>query len=608
MKTKHIFSIAALAICLAACNSEDNNQLTANNNTIQTMPFKATIQSKTATRGLTESNGEITAQWEEGEQVVLAHGENIDVMKVTEVDKAGNATIEGTISNASDGEEVHVMYVGSDPGKNIDLFVEWWNKSLLPEDLLMGYAKDLINGKNHQEGTLDYIDKKLDLRYASTSFTIKNKYATFRGEVNPTSLLTVLKVTLQDADGKAYKTKYLDIKDKDNEKITSVELPDDRTYNVFYVALPADKKATYNFESHIDKDTTYCTKADVTLESGMYYTTTLKMISNKYMAYDPTEKVYISQAIPDDAINVESGTTSWGKNMETTLTYVVNKDVTIDGDVTLAGSVNLILRDGATLNVNGKISGLINSVLTIYGQANSSGKLNVTKEGDNGLSIGKLIVHGGDITVKGEYSGIIYVDICVHGGKVKASGTNGDGYYNQYSKDKPVLEITGGTFEAEGAIGIRSYESNIAVSGGTLIAKGRKGEGIYVKNITVSGNAEVTATSSSSGDNGISFVGELTISGGKVKATGGKPTEVVNGCGIYSSNGTISMTGGELTAIGGGEDAYAFGLIADNPSEGIKIKFPAGMTMYNGSTDPMGVHASGAYENAAPTLHHVVIK
>ena len=116
MKTRNIFSTAVLAISLAACTSEDNLQQPTPANgseSNQSIPFSATIQGSASTRGLTEGDGTITAKWEMGEQMALVHGETIDVVKVTSVDASGNATIEGKINNAANGERVCVIYAGT---------------------------------------------------------------------------------------------------------------------------------------------------------------------------------------------------------------------------------------------------------------------------------------------------------------------------------------------------------------------------------------------------------------------------------------------------------------------------------------------------------------
>ena len=94
----------------------------------------------------------------------------------------------------------------------------------------------------------------------------------------------------------------------------------------------------------------------------------------------------------DSATEVTSSDTEW-----TTGWYVVQGTVEIGSRVTVSGDVHLILTDGCTLTVNGGIQVQDNdnnpdtpstNALTIYGQANGTGKLTTRYVAINDAAIG----------------------------------------------------------------------------------------------------------------------------------------------------------------------------------------------------------------------------
>ena len=167
--------------------------------------------------------------------------------------------------------------------------------------------------------------------------------------------------------------------------------------------------------------------------------------------------------------------------------YTVSGNVTITGNVTLTADTHLILQDGATLTINGKIDCNTNGKnLYIYGQKKGDGKLIVTNSNDNGLhgSASKFIeIHGGEITATTQYNAIYAKGIKVYGGKITATATgNSSGI------------VFGNGFDVYG------------------------------------GEIEATNTSTSMASHGFSngFSAPLTVYGGKVTATGN-----ANGSGFH---------------------------------------------------------------------------
>lgn len=183
--------------------------------------------------------------------------------------------------------------------------------------------------------------------------------------------------------------------------------------------------------------------------------------------------------------------------------YTVSGDVTITGDVNLGADTHLILQDGAKLTINGSIR-TSSSHIYIYGQAEGTGKLNVTcSSGTAILGPDSRIVeiHGGEVTVESNDYGISNGGINMYGGKLTV------------------------TSSASTGTAIKFYTSGINVYGGEVIA-------------------EATNTVSSQSAYGIQGSGVLTVYGGKVHAAGNGVIHNANyGQAIYATcvSGTESI-------------------------------------------------------------------
>lgn len=243
--------------------------------------------------------------------------------------------------------------------------------------------------------------------------------------------------------------------------------------------------------------------------------------ADQYLEWSTTDNKLVAQDIPAGYITMESSTTTWNSN------YIVESNVTIDGNVTITGDANIILKDGVTLTVNGRVAG--DNKLCIFAQnsdATAAGKLVIAPTSGAGsassaLSVSELQIHGGDITATGHNNS-------------SAAGDEG-------------LTTSGKMF---------FYAGKVTANGGSATgASGNGGIGINCKGVECHiYKAEVTATggnstSPASGGNGIACGGSgsdpaLTIDGGIVKATAGEGT---SSYGVYSF---IHVEGGEFYACG----------------------------------------------------------
>lgn len=263
--------------------------------------------------------------------------------------------------------------------------------------------------------------------------------------------------------------------------------------------------------------------------------------------------------------------------------YVVNSDVTITGDINIKGNTDLLLCDGKTLTVNGRIkddfASYTLSSLNIYGQTNGSGKLVIKHSGGGAttspLTANEINIHGGDINVKTTniYEYAIYAsEMNIFSGKLKAEAPR-SGITVQEN-----LHIYDGTIEATSPMyGILNLSSSggMYFYGGNITAKGGPNYAAICSDydnasITISGGTVTAigedATDPSRGGHGIFVRGPISITGGDVTAKGGNGNGTGNGgSGIYVKykGYTLDFTAGKLMATGGikggGSDSNAHG-------------------------------------------------
>lgn len=301
----------------------------------------------------------------------------------------------------------------------------------------------------------------------------------------------------------------------------------------------------------------------------------------------------------DSATEVTSSDTEW-----TTGWYVVQGTVEIGSRVTVSGDVHLILTDGCTLTVNGGIQVQDNdnnpdtpstNALTIYGQANGTGKLTtryvaindaaiggngvLNEAGGSGGSGGAITINGGIVEANSYYGagigggGIIRMTdgnvqrgdtggsggkITINSGTVTATGNNGGagigGGYGANGGSGGTITINGGTVTAT------STDSGAAIGGGEGIFTGGSGETITINGGYVEASNQIGA-GIGGGEGGVDggSGGEITINGGSVIATGGSGAGIGGGQGDgYSGGGiggNITINGGTVTATSTGSGA-----------------------------------------------------
>lgn len=244
----------------------------------------------------------------------------------------------------------------------------------------------------------------------------------------------------------------------------------------------------------------------------------LSLLPSAYVWADSSEATYETDIVAyldedgDEVTDKSAGIitssdkdVTWGAGW-----YAVTEDVNIKGSVTLAGDVNIILADGATLVVNGMIyapnkeGGYIEPLysVTVFGQEEGTGTLKAT----------------GGTFGRDEYYAVYVNELNVNGGVLEASVSD---------KTDTVWNT------AVLATSMTVNKGTVNVQSGDVITEGKHGRGLV---------------SSTAID-----CGELTINGGKVNAQSGDAKDEWGDNSSYAVNVyTLTVNGGELTATADG--------------------------------------------------------
>lgn len=253
--------------------------------------------------------------------------------------------------------------------------------------------------------------------------------------------------------------------------------------------------------------------------------------SNQYLIYSYSGGTTSStpENIPDGATTDATLTNTWSG------TIVITADKTLTGDVTLASDVNLIIKDGVELKVNGQILGGATPSdysLKVYGQTESTGKLTIDADGGGyNICVKSLDIHGCVISATNSDQAIeaaVNEDIKIYHGDITAIGK--------------ITGLMGG------------WPGNIDIYGGKLTAKATT-NGMGISGVTFTlydGTVIATGSDAASGMDGNAgiMVTTLTVENGSLTATAGNAIDGDNsgGCGISAD---VIINGGTIEAIGG---------------------------------------------------------
>lgn len=253
--------------------------------------------------------------------------------------------------------------------------------------------------------------------------------------------------------------------------------------------------------------------------------------------------------------------------------YVVSEDVQLNNRVTVSGTVNILLCDGAYINAKKGFEVVEGNTLNFYGQSASTGRLVIdstpsyaagigTSSSSNPNNCGTVTFNGGDITVSGGW-----FSAAVGGGSSGGAGT---------------IVINRGTLNAIGSSSV-----------GTAIGTGSGGLG---GNIIINGGT-VVATSSAdgaaigSGNNG--SIDSITINGGNITASAGGFAATI-GSGSGGSFGTITVSGGTLDVT---STILGAGIGSGRTGSGGAIVIDGGDFTINSSDNGIGGGSGGSVES-----------
>ena len=546
-----LFSIAAAALMMVACSTEDLTQQTQ----IKTgeMHFTATIAAPSGTTRTTyEQDGDnINVKWVVGDEIALVHNKVKDVAKVKSISSDGtSATIEGILTGTTDelnGAVVTLYY---------------------PAARISGVTSDgnpvfdgSVEGKiSSQDGTPKYIQDNLDFRVGSSTFSVNGSEATLKEAAKMLSQIAIWKLTLSDGTNNLSATQ---VKIKGGESVLASTTTLTAGTSVVTLAIPTDVAidGALTIEATVGDDTYAYTKAEgAKFNPGTYYQSTVSM------AKAATD---LSKLTAD--YTVKNGETLTGTlNGETQpykITIADGATITLDGvtingisssdvkwaGITCLGDATIILKDGSKNTVKGFYedypgiqAGLVGKTLIIKGETKGTGSLDASPYdggtehsygagigGGLDISCGDINIQGGVITVTGGYGAagigvgegygeenVSCATITISGGNVTATGGYGaagigGGYAYQYGVTCGAITISGGTVTAAGGDNAAGIGSGESYSGKTNTCG----------DITVT--ADVTSVTATKGKNATNSIGAgkdgtcgtITI-GGKVYADG----------------------------------------------------------------------------------------
>lgn len=486
-----LFSIAAAALMMVACSTEDLTQQTQTK--AGKMQFSATIaapSSGATTRTIyTEDtqNKKITVAWKVGDEIALVHNKVKDVATVKTINADGSATITGYVTGATDKADVRLVYPAARVGTVTG-----------GDDGTEYTADETVEGKlKTQGGTLAYIQDNLDFREDMGQLAVSETGVTLAekaGDIKP--LLAIWKLTLSDGTNNLSATQ---VKIKGGTSVLASTTTLTSGTSVVTLAIPnVAIDGALTIEATVGSDTYTYTKAEgPTFNSGTYYQSTVTMAkAAAYLKWDNTKKELVTTDIPAGATMVQNADTDveWAAG-----TYVVEGEVTISGSIALNGNVELIIKDGAKLTVNNYILGYSSYNLSIFGQSNQTGELVVNSSLDAIEDIKTLEVHSAKVkaTSSGNNNDGFYniQTFNVYGGSVDAesTGTNGNGIL-LYSSGS--MNIYGGDVKALGKgnkFGIAGNHTTVTVSGGKLWAGCADNKAIDASNVTLTKDAGYTS-------------------------------------------------------------------------------------------------------------------
>ena len=317
MKTFKLFSMAVLALLMAACSSSDNEILQSAQPQGK-MFFSATIAAPNsgATRTIYNetSDGYINVSWKEGDKIALVHKGFKEEVTVGTPNPDGSAPISGYITPGADDEEVVLVY----PADIVE--------SVMPGEMLYFYDDNTIAKLRSQDGTLAFIQNNFDYRQGNGNLAVSGDPATasLKSSVSMPSRIAIWKLTLQDdatPNPNALAATAVSIKAGDNTLVAATSTAKSEYY---LCILPGSLgNGNLTFEATVGSDTYTYSKDGVSLREGKFYQSTLTMTKQApaAIALDITSPAK-GQVIGNDGKNYDVNSVPGGVTAVAVITYV----------------------------------------------------------------------------------------------------------------------------------------------------------------------------------------------------------------------------------------------------------------------------------------------
>ena len=340
IKTFKIFSMAAMALMMAACSSED---AALNNSTAQQqgrkVQFTATIAAPNSGAGTRteytevtsgDAAGTINVAWKAGDKIALIHNGTKDEVEIETVIEDGSAIISGDITVGTDGEDVTAYY----PAEAIELNSD---KNPVPS---AAYTQKILA----QDGTLSYIASNLDLRCGESKLAVSDDKATLAASVSLASQIAIWKLSLNDGTNAISASQFV-ISDGSGNTITTVTPP--TATSDLYIAMSPASEAAFSFSAAVDDFSWLYSKEGVTLKAGKYYQSAVTMTISKKageISYATTsvDKTFGDANFTNELTKTGDGTVTYSSS-DTQVAEVnaTTGEVTIkgDGEVTITATV-----------------------------------------------------------------------------------------------------------------------------------------------------------------------------------------------------------------------------------------------------------------------------
>lgn len=426
---------------------------------------------------------------------------------------------------------------------------------------------------------------------------------------------------------------------------------------------------TSGFGVYIEDGSMTVNNGDVTIKSNNnvainklsnYHYTGGSVTLYDYFATNPLTSYVDAAGVVQSSVQATVVASSNIGSIGQTTWYVVKDDITFTRNVTILGTVNLILADGKELTVNSSDTdyGIYlgdNSSLNIYTQSHgtSKGKLTVSS-GFSGIAVGNnnLTINGGLISITSRGTTIPGISIggsgsmTLNNGDVTVTGRNGvaiddrskftqnggllNGFDGKVESESTNYLDAAGTSQSKTATILKSGMPSIGTAGQATwyVAKGtvnfpNKFRFTGHVNLILADGAVMTVNATN--DDGIYIYenSSLTIYSQSTGSSKGKliaQSEWDNGISINASTSSLTINGGEVTAKGeAGADGIQIraGNMTVNSGQVTVTNLggnSGGISFQDGGTLTLGYHSPDdfvkidAIVNANETLGTVNIK